>query len=76
MNYEREECPKCGRTFTGEHAKLKAEECEANHEIIVFSIMDYELPGFISYFNTHDRRLLPKGFIRKLKNLQGRALRG
>jgi hypothetical protein len=76
MNYEKYECKLCGKVFTGEYSKARAEECEHGHDVITISIMDYELPGLINYFNTHDRAFLPKGFLKKLRNLQGRVLRG
>jgi len=70
------ECSVCGKVFTGELANLEAEQCRDGHEIIVISIMDFELPGLINYFTSHDRRFLPKDFLKKLRNLRGRVLRG
>ncbi len=72
--YEASVCPICGVAFTGENANLKAEECEKKHTKIIISIWDYELADFLSFFNTYDRSLLPKNFLRKLRNLTGRAL--
>ena len=74
--YEKVTCELCGEVFHGEGANLKAEKCRDGHNKIVFSIWDYELGNFINYFNTHDRNFLPKGFLAKLKRLNGRALRG
>ena len=72
--YTKVKCERCGKVFHGENANLEAETCRDRHERIVLSVWDFELPGFISYFNTHDRSLLPKGFLSKLRKLTGRAL--
>ena len=74
--YEKAKCEICEEVFHGEDANLKAEKCRDAHNKIIFSIWDYELANFINYFNIHDRTLLPKGFLAKLKRLNGRALRG
>lgn len=76
MNYTKEKCTVCGKVFSGETAQLAAEECASKHERIIISIWDYELANFLNYFNIHEKRFLPKGFLKKLRNLQGRALRG
>jgi hypothetical protein len=72
--YEKAKCEVCGKVFSGENAQLRAEQCRDGHERIIISLWDYELPGFISFFNTYDRALLPKGFVSKLRRLQGKAL--
>ncbi len=76
VEYNKVKCELCGLSYSGEDANLKAEECRDAHDVVVISLWDFELPGLINYFNTHDKSLLPKGFTRKLRNLQGRVLRG
>lgn len=73
--YDVQKCDICGREFHGEDARLRAEKCRDGHERIFISIWDYELPNFISYFNLGKRELLPRGFLKKLRKLEGRALR-
>jgi hypothetical protein len=74
--YDKVTCKICGKNFSGETANLQAEKCEHAHEKVVISLWDFELPGLINFFSTNDRALLPKDFLRKLRNLQGRVLRG
>jgi len=76
MDFTKVKCTVCGRVFSGETAQLAAEECAAKHEKIIISLWDYELSNFLNYFKVHDRNFLPKGFLKKLRKLQGRALRG
>jgi len=73
--YDKAKCEICGKVFSGEAPNLQAEKCKESHEKIVISIWDFELPGLINYFNSHERSFLPKDFLKKLRNLQGRALR-
>ncbi len=69
-------CERCGELYTGDLSKLQAENCEVGHEIIIISMYDFELPGFISFFNTGKRQYLSRNLISKIRNLKGRALRG
>jgi len=76
MEFNKVKCEICEQEYSGEHANLLAEQCRDTHEHIIISIWDYELPGLINYFSSHKQEFLPKNFLRKLRNLRGRVLRG
>lgn len=69
-------CEICGEEFTGELARLNSEKCRDSHEKVYIEIWDFELPQVVSFINTGDRRLLPKQFLRHMRALSARALRG
>ena len=70
-------CKVCGKSYSGEDAKIHAERCAEQHERVFISVMDFELAGFINWVNSRGTSgELPKGFLRKLHGLEGRALRG
>jgi len=69
-------CRTCKKRFVGETARLESEACEANHTRIFLYVWDFELPKLVSFFNTFERELIPDEFLKQLKRLNGRALRG
>lgn len=69
-------CRICKKRFVGEVSRLEAEACEVSHNRIFLYVWDFELPKLVSFFNTFERELLPEEFLKQVKKLHGRALRG